>query len=124
MNLNIRILSVLTALIITIQPVLPYIEYFTFKKYIAENLCINRDKPNCYCHGKCFLKKMLKENNAPTDQKMSFKSQQKPLECNLPAINYSFKKSVDYKILYLFYIETYNFNYSAELFHPPQNPIL
>ena len=124
MNLSIRILSVLTALIITIQPVLPYIEYVTFKKYIAENLCINRNKPNCCCHGKCFLKKMLKENNAPTDQKMPFKSQQKPLECSLPAIDFSFKKSVDYKTLYTFYIETYSFNYAADLFHPPQDPIL
>ena len=124
MNLNIRILSVLIALIITLKPVLPYIEYVALKKYITENLCINKDKPNCCCHGKCFLKKMLKENNTPTDQKMPLKSQQKPLECNLPAINYSFKKTVGYKTLNSFYIETYNFNYSAELFHPPQNPIL
>ena len=45
---------------------IPYIQYNLFKDYIAKNLCVNRDKKDNYCQGKCFLKKQIKatdENN-------------------------------------------------------------
>lgn len=31
------------------------------RKYIAEKLCENRDKPRLRCHGKCYLIKMKKK---------------------------------------------------------------
>lgn len=30
-------------------------------KYIAENLCVNRDKPWMHCNGKCYLMRKLKQ---------------------------------------------------------------
>ncbi len=45
------------------------LQYNLNREYIAKNLCENRNKPKCCCHGKCFLKKQLakndKEENAP-----------------------------------------------------------
>ena len=123
MNISIRILSVFSALIITFQPVLPYIEYYTFKKYISENLCINRDKPKCCCHGKCFLKKMLKESNTSSGQKAPVREQQKVFTSSLPETKYNFEKFEELITLYSFYLESYQFNYSADLFHPPQTSI-
>ena len=35
------------------------LNYEMNKDYIAKNLCENRNKPCCCCHGKCFLKKQL-----------------------------------------------------------------
>ncbi len=32
------------------------------EKYISENLCVNKNKPKCCCHGKCFLKKRLNKD--------------------------------------------------------------
>ena len=46
--------------------------YLSFKikqKYIAENLCINRNEPITSCYGKCYLKEQLKnrqENESAT----------------------------------------------------------
>jgi hypothetical protein len=122
MNFSIRILSVFTALIIIFQPVLPYIEYFAFQKYIAKNLCINQNKPSC-CHGKCFLKKMLKESNSSSEQKAPVKSQQKAFDTSLPTTTYGIKKSMGYVMLYSHYLETYKFDFPVPFFHPPQNSI-
>lgn len=36
------------------------LEYQANKEFIAKNLCINRARPACCCHGKCYLEKKLK----------------------------------------------------------------
>lgn len=38
------------------------ISYEVNKDYIAQFLCINRDKPDMHCNGKCYLRKKLKQN--------------------------------------------------------------
>lgn len=42
-------------------PLNPVIHYILHKKYYAEVLCKNKDKPMMHCNGKCHLKKELKE---------------------------------------------------------------
>lgn len=120
MNLYIRIISIFAALMITFQPVLPYIEYFAFKSYISKNLCINRNKPCCSCHGKCFLKKRLQESNSTSDQKTPVHFSLKAFDGNLPGIIYQFNIMVDDISLYSIYIAFYRFNYIIDFFHPPQ----
>ncbi len=41
------------------------------KEYIAQNLCVNKDKPELQCNGKCYLKKQLDktDQNSKTDNK-------------------------------------------------------
>lgn len=39
----------------------PYVEYAINADYIAEFLCINKDKPELECHGQCHLTKELKK---------------------------------------------------------------
>ena len=48
--------------ILVVQPILPVLEYYIFKQYIIENLCVNRNKPESCCEGKCFLEKRIKES--------------------------------------------------------------
>jgi hypothetical protein len=50
-----------------LRPVLPYIEYSILKDYIVKNLCINRDKAENTCDGKCFLDDQLKKSADPVD---------------------------------------------------------
>jgi hypothetical protein len=58
----------LTVLVLYIlKPVLPYVEYSLLKNYISKNLCINRDKPENTCNGKCFLDDQLKKSSEPVD---------------------------------------------------------
>ena len=37
----------------------PFVDYAINKEYIAKVLCINQEKPELACHGKCHLKKEL-----------------------------------------------------------------
>lgn len=54
---------------------IPYIQYAIFKDYIAENLCVNKDKPASCCEGKCFREKQVKVvNEADQEDNTSDKS--------------------------------------------------
>lgn len=44
-----------------VKPVMPVLEYLYNQDYIAEVLCINKDKPMLNCDGKCYLAQMIKE---------------------------------------------------------------
>ena len=58
---------------IIFMPALPLIDYAVNYKYISEELCVNKDKPEMHCNGKCHLKKEIKkvlgEDQAPTEKK-------------------------------------------------------
>ena len=45
----------------TCRDLLPLAEYYIHRDYIREVLCINKDKPDLQCDGKCYLKKTLGE---------------------------------------------------------------
>ncbi|WP_143087601.1 hypothetical protein [Chitinophaga sp. YR627] len=36
-------------------------EFYLNQEYIAQNLCVNKDKPQLHCNGRCHLKKQLNE---------------------------------------------------------------
>jgi len=52
---------ILFAMAILVKPVLPVMEYFVNYDYITKELCINKDKKNLHCNGKCHLKNKLAE---------------------------------------------------------------
>lgn len=39
------------------------IGFYVNQEYIAKKLCVNRDKPQLHCNGKCHLTKQLREEN-------------------------------------------------------------
>ena len=39
------------------------LDFYLNQAYIAQNLCVNRDKPSMHCNGKCHLSKKLKEED-------------------------------------------------------------
>lgn len=51
----------LLALYILLKPAVPVIDFVFNYGYIITELCINRDKPELECNGKCYLKKELAE---------------------------------------------------------------
>lgn len=59
----------------TFSGILTYADYYVNKEYIAEVLCVNKDKPDMHCEGNCFLGKQLeKENNEQSPVNTSHKS--------------------------------------------------
>ncbi|MEN8121536.1 MAG: hypothetical protein ABFS35_14380 [Bacteroidota bacterium] len=106
-----------------VRPVMPFIEYEINKKYIAEVLCENKDKPEMKGNGKCHLKKPFKKaNNEPVEQsapapifsrveELTTLLFEKKLQCLNPIpINNTLVP----------YIENYQFIFNRKIFHPPK----
>ena len=56
-----RLLSTLFSLFVFIRPVLPVLDYALNYDYIVEELCVNRDRPELECNGRCYLMQALAE---------------------------------------------------------------
>lgn len=50
---------------------------------IAKTLCINKDRPEKACHGKCFLKDRLEENHNEQDPAAPWTNTEESLKINL-----------------------------------------
>jgi|GEM_PF-3007825 len=50
---------------------MPYLEYAVYADTIAATLCINRDRPELDCQGKCYRNKQLAEKFAQGQQQSS-----------------------------------------------------
>ena len=46
-----------------LRPVAPMLEYVVYEDYIAEFLCINKEKTELNCNGKCYLMQRLAEQD-------------------------------------------------------------
>ena len=104
------------------RPVAPLFQYIADKDYIAEFLCINQERPELKCEGKCYLMQMFQE-------------QEKERHQNLPKINLEdypigFVEFLDwpesnhnsgFSINIPEYSDFYNFLFSATNFHPPNS---
>lgn len=103
-----------------LRPIQPCIEYLLNKEYIAEFLCVNKDKPELQCNGKCHLAKELKKQQ----QQEPFTSLSISME-NYPIgfvniLNISNNTSISVKKEHFFYYKNlYNFNIKKPIFQPP-----
>ncbi|NER14533.1 hypothetical protein GWK08_13850 [Leptobacterium flavescens] len=102
-----------------LRPVAPVFTYIINQDYIAEFLCINQDRPELKCNGKCYMFRQLKAQSEEKKQ-------------NLPAIDLR-----DYPIGFVelldfqpqnkipvqktgsIYLNNYALIFSGEIFHPP-----
>lgn len=74
-------------------------DYLLNKDYIAKVLCVNRDKPEMKCNGKCHLAKQLKKQDAAEGQtEKSGKTVRTLDEVNLTNENVSTSISVIFSI--------------------------
>ena len=74
MNRTVPVFFTFLYILAMLKPVMPVFEYVINQDYIAEYLCINKDKPEMDCNGKCYLMQKIQKEN---DEKKQ----------NLPAIN-------------------------------------
>lgn len=92
--------------------------------FIAEVLCINREKPMSTCNGKCYLSEQLKkaeeqeEKQAPTNKKERYE-----------VVVYYTKSVFDFPICTDCFVgklnpacvdEFYNFSFITDIFRPPK----
>ncbi|AZA78996.1 hypothetical protein EG347_16480 [Chryseobacterium sp. G0186] len=55
--------SILFTLYMVFRPLIPLVEYAVNYNYIVDTLCINKNKPEVHCNGKCYLSKELAKAN-------------------------------------------------------------
>tara|TARA_B100000953_G_C17899380_1_gene383865 strand:+ start:433 stop:765 length:333 start_codon:yes stop_codon:yes gene_type:complete len=103
-----------------LKPVLPVFDYVVNQDYIAEYLCINKDKPEMHCDGKCYLMQMLEEQRNEKKQNLpSIDLREYPIGfvTVLTLENTTFSPS-DLKNTNN-YTNKYSFLNSYQYFHPP-----
>jgi hypothetical protein len=120
-----KITSIALVLIMSLQCFykLGVITYFHLnREYIAEVLCINKEKPITMCYGQCFLNRSLDPANdtAADEGTMPVGKQQVDLPIFLISeSNYRFAKTLEPdKLTFLYIIETSS-KHSSAPFHPP-----
>jgi len=101
-----------------------FIDFKINQDFIAEVLCINKEKPMTMCNGKCYLSEQLKkaeeqeEKQAPTNKKE-----------RLEVVYYYAKSSFDFliytncfvgKLNPVYVDEFYTSSLNADIFHPPK----
>lgn len=89
------------------------------RNYIAEKLCINKNRPELNCHGKCFLMKKLAE--AEKKQQAERSTQQKNLFQEIATVNHTRFKFNTCLLAEINtpYISNYQLIREFPIFHPP-----
>nr|WP_322626263.1 hypothetical protein [uncultured Flavobacterium sp.] len=116
-------LAVFIALFLFLRPILPLGEYVFNYNYIANELCVNKDKPVMHCNGKCHLMKELAKKAAeenPSSEKKSGGAQfeilavlEAPFTLTItPVVHYTISPAIVYNNLY-------SHNYNPVFFRPP-----
>ncbi|MDY0780521.1 hypothetical protein [Tenacibaculum sp. IB213877] len=107
-------------MIAMLRPIAPFVEYAINYDYISKVLCINKDKPELECNGKCHLMKELKKQ-----QEDDFKSLRISME-EYPVGFISLLSLINTKTLEnytsnnsFFYSDNYSYLDVKSVFHPP-----
>ncbi|WP_353120788.1 hypothetical protein [Myroides odoratus] len=117
-----KIATIILALFMFFKPVLPVVEYVVFYDYIKNELCVNKDKPELKCNGKCHLTKEL-AHASDTDadkSKTHFASAEIQLIYYqaIEVINCTFVTPYFTKVV-INIEDHYRFSFSNLLFRPP-----
>ncbi|MHA4807233.1 hypothetical protein ACX0G9_03975 [Flavitalea flava] len=118
-------LTILLILLIGLQTFSKWcviLDYQVNREYIAKNLCINRAKPSCCCHGKCYLNKKMSTDE--TQQQTPGKGGQKeesPLQLFTLQNNLPDKSGQTIIVINRTrYLASVSREVPISVFHPPQ----
>jgi hypothetical protein len=107
------------------RPVIPLFEYVINEDYIAEFLCINKDKIQLQCNGKCYLMQRLQEQNEEKKQNLpKIAMEEYPIGfVSFLAITFDAKKAFHNPIA-SDYENLYSYTFFSKNFHPPNFIVL
>lgn len=99
---------------------MPLFEYIIEHDYIAEFLCVNKDKPELDCDGKCYLMQQLAKQNDEKRQNLPKVSMEEYPIGFVQLMSISSAKTTGFvKPLQYIYENNYRYLYSYSDFHPP-----
>lgn len=107
-----------------LKPVIPVFQYVINYEYISEVLCINKEKPEMHCNGKCHLmQELAKASETEKPISSDKKTQHSEIEIlfieELPDFNFFQKKEISSSIANSFYNNLYTSVNCNFVFHPP-----
>ena len=105
-----------------VKPAIPFMEYLVRKDFIIENFCINRNKKEMKCNGKCHLKEQVKkEASEPIDEDVPYQPQKDRNEGTdyLMGQKLADRPHQNQALLMTSYSMDYTFQYIPSIFHPP-----
>lgn len=103
----------------TLRVPFTYLYYQLDPVNFIENLCVNKDKPELQCNGKCHLKKV--SQSAEDDKTTTNTSNFELLLFHQPLTDFKLVPSITFqKKNYYTYVNLYQFKYKLSCFHPPQ----
>jgi len=99
---------------------MPLFEYVIDQDYIAEFLCINKDKVELQCNGKCYLMQQLdKQNEEKKANLPRIAMEEYPIGFIDFLSVHLIEKKIITNVISKHYTNHYNFLYSGQSFHPP-----
>lgn len=107
-----------------LKPIFPVMDYAINYDYISKVLCINKDKPELKCNGKCHLMKELakaSEDDKPisSDKKQSSNPFVDLFVTEASSFNFPFFQKGTNQELNSSYTNLYSHLDSYAIFHPP-----
>lgn len=125
-NLNLKKITALILLItftaILFERSLIFISYQYNKEYIVKNFCINKDKPELKCDGKCHLKKLLKKSSDKANNEKFPYNELNIRWLDFISGNTISIQNISYKIQInngIWFNQFSNSEYIQKIFHPP-----
>lgn len=121
-----KLACILLFLIISVscKDLITYASFLINQDFIANTLCINRDKPVMRCNGKCHLSKLIKENQEEqNDSPNNTVKEKEATVVFLPEICQSLIFNInktERRQPVFFYKNIFSSSYLKEVFHPPQ----
>lgn len=110
-------------LLAIIQPAIPVLEYLLNYKYIATQLCENRDKPILECNGKCYLEKQVsKQHNSEPNSSVPMPPKidlEKYVTLKTIGFIYQISRPSQVRVIPFFYSNLKESTFNFFLFRPP-----
>ena len=113
------------ALALFLKPVFPVIEYVVNYEYITKSLCVNKEKPQMQCNGKCHLMKELAKA-AETEKPISSDKKTNTKQLVEELFFQDLKALINQPVYTLHkpsvvnnYSNLYNYEGDHSVFHPP-----
>jgi hypothetical protein len=116
----IAILLLVSLLVANCASLFVYMGFEANKQFIASELCVNKDKPEMHCKGKCYLQKKLKQAQ-DKEQKQERQAQKTQVQDALVVSALKFKRYAFAKVTLHIPISTgMPQSIKNSIFHPPQ----
>lgn len=118
-----KVLTAITIFIMLFKPIFPLAEYAANYEYISKVLCINKEKPQLKCNGKCHLMQELAKA-ADTGKPASPNDKKHQVETEWYFDTSSKIELPDFLAIFhpkqlTFYSNLYSNLHTALFFHPP-----